>query len=169
STGRVSLPQNIPDSPALKRLRLVLMPICNQELFSVKDPGKKCRGFLFQKIYLTEGKLTPKTMNYQKLALSIIPLLAACGQKRPEVIERPLFEVRNTSTLEIDKVELNDTTTVLHFDAFFYPNMWIMIAADTYIKESGSDERFFITKAEGINIGEHFFTPESGQTSFKLF
>jgi thiol-disulfide isomerase/thioredoxin len=108
-------------------------------------------------------------MNYQKLALLFIPLLAACGQKRPEVIERPLFEVRNTSTLEIDKVELNDTATVFHFDAFFYPNMWIMIAADTYIKESGSDERFFITKAEGINIGEHFFMPESGQTSFKLF
>ena len=108
-------------------------------------------------------------MSNRLLVLLFIPLIVACTQKRPEVVERPIFEAWNTTILEIDKIEFSDTATVFHFDAFFYPNQWILIAADTYIKETGSDARFLITKAEGINIGEHFFMPDSGKTSFKLF
>ena len=93
----------------------------------------------------------------------------ACSEKRPASIERPVFDVRNSSTLEIDKIEMNDSATIFYIDAFFRPNNWIRISGETYIKESGSAEKLLITKSEGINLDEEFFMPASGETSFKLF
>jgi thiol-disulfide isomerase/thioredoxin len=93
----------------------------------------------------------------------------ACSEKRPAVIERPVFDVRNSSTLEIDKIEMSDSATILYVDAFFRPNNWIRISGETYIKESGTSEKLVITKSEGINLDEEFYMPESGETSFKLF
>ena len=93
----------------------------------------------------------------------------ACSEKRPAVIERPVFDVRNSSTLEIDKIEMSDSATILYIDAFFRPNNWILISSKTYIRESGSAGKLLITKSEGINLDEEFFMPASGETSFKLF
>ena len=107
----------------------------------------------------------------KNLILTIVgvTLLWSCSPKRPDVVERPVFEVWNSTTLEIDKIELTDSSTVIHFDAFFRPKWWIKIASDTYIRESGSEERFLITHAEGLELDKEFFMPESGETSFKLF
>jgi len=95
--------------------------------------------------------------------------LYSCGQKRPAVIERPIFDVWNSTTLEIDKIELSDSATVFHIDAYYHPNNWIRIDKETYIRESGSDEKLLITSAEGINLDEETYMPESGTISFKLF
>ena len=99
----------------------------------------------------------------------IIVCLCGCGQKRPAVIERPVFEVWNSTTLEIDKIEMNDSVTIFYIDAYFYPNQWIRIAGDTYIRESGSDEKLPVSHSEGINLDEETYMPESGTISFKLF
>lgn len=110
-------------------------------------------------------------MKNKLFLLLIIPIFAGCAEKRPEIIERPAFEVWNTTILEIDKIEMNDSVTVIHFDAFYQPGLWILINEGTYICESGSgsDQRLMLTKAEGIDIGKEFYMPESGETSFKLF
>ena len=95
--------------------------------------------------------------------------LYSCGQKRPAAIERPVFDVWNTTTLEIDKIEMSDSATVFYIDAYFWPNNWIRISKETYIRESGSDERLLISHAEGIHLGEEITMPESGTISFKLY
>ncbi len=107
----------------------------------------------------------------KNLFLSVLglSLLLSCSTPRPDEIERPIFEVTNTTTLEIDKIVMTDSSTVIYFDAYFRPHWWIKIVSDTYIRESGSDERMFITHAEGIDLDTEFFMPESGETSFKLF
>ena len=92
-----------------------------------------------------------------------------CCQKRPDVIEWPVFEVRNSGTLEIDKIELSDTATVFHIDAYYWPNNWIRIDKETYIQESGTNNKLLITHSEGINLDEETYMPESGTISFKLF
>ena len=92
-----------------------------------------------------------------------------CTQKRPSVIERPLFDVRNTSMIEIDKIEMSDSATILHIDAFSMAGSWIAIAGNTYIRESGSDEKLMITRTEGIDMNERMIIPESGTASFQLF
>ncbi|ASB48075.1 TlpA family protein disulfide reductase [Alkalitalea saponilacus] len=103
------------------------------------------------------------------LALFAALILFGCSEQRPDVIERPVFEVWNSTTLEIDKIEMNDSATIFHFDAFFTPGWWIRIDSETYIRETGTDNRLILTHAEGIPIDEHYYMPESGETSFKLF
>ena len=51
-------------------------------------------------------------------ALSAL-MLAACSTE-PEVVENPLIESSNSMTLDVSKVELTDTATVLHVDAYFW-------------------------------------------------
>ena len=95
--------------------------------------------------------------------------LFGCSQKRPSVIERPVFEVWNSTTIEIDKIEMSDSATVLYIDAYSKPNNWIRIRSGSYIRENESDEKLLITHSEGINLNEKTNIPESGTISFKLF
>ena len=59
-------------------------------------------------------------------------MLAACSTG-PKVVENPLIESSNSMTLDVSKVELTDTATVLHVDAYFRPTplrccMWMRIS-----------------------------------------
>ncbi len=99
----------------------------------------------------------------------LVSILIGCTPKRPDIIERPVFEVWNTTALEIDKIEMSDSATIIHFDAFYAPGSWIRIDSKSYIRESGTDENLLLVKADGIPLDEEYFMPESGQTSFKLF
>ena len=118
-------------------------------------------------IFIYQNKLS----KMKNLILTIVGvvLLWSCNPKRPDVVERPVFEVWNNTALEIDKIELTDSSTVIHFDAFYRPKWWIKISSDTYIRESGSEERHLITHAEGLELDKEFFMSESGEASFKLF
>ncbi|GHT45646.1 hypothetical protein AGMMS49965_22740 [Bacteroidia bacterium] len=48
-------------------------------------------------------------------------MLTACSEKRPAVVENPVFDVWNSATLEVRKIEMSDTATVLHIGAYFRP------------------------------------------------
>jgi erythromycin esterase len=85
------------------------------------------------------------------------------------VIERPVFENSNTKTIEIEKIEMSDSVIVFHIKATSNPGEWIAIDKNTYIKESGSDEKLFFTHGEGINLDDKNIIPKSGSISFKLF
>ena len=98
-----------------------------------------------------------------------IQSLFCCTQKRPAVIERPVFDTRNTSMIEIDKIEMSDSATILHIDTYSRQGSWIAIAEKTFIRENGSDEKLMLTHTEGIKIDERAMIPESGTLSFKLF
>ena len=97
-----------------------------------------------------------------------ITVLVSCSQKRPAIIERPVFEVWNSSMIEIDKIEISDSATILHLDAYIMPGGWIALNWDTYIRESGSDEKLMVSGSEGIAIGEQITIKEAGPLSFKM-
>ncbi|MDR2622933.1 MAG: TlpA family protein disulfide reductase [Dysgonamonadaceae bacterium] len=101
-------------------------------------------------------------------ALSIL-ILFACKEKRPAVIETPVFDVWSTTALEIEKIEMTDSATILHVHAFYHPGAWITISPEAFIRESGMDEKLAIVKAEGLELGEELTMPESGETTFELY
>ena len=107
----------------------------------------------------------------KKIILSTLCVasLFGCTQKRPEVIERPVFDVWNSRTLEIDKIEMSDSATVFYIDAYLRPNARIKISKETHIRKSGTNEKLLITQAEGIILDEETIIPELGTMSFKLF
>lgn len=92
-------------------------------------------------------------------------MLGAC-QSGPRVVENPLIETSNTMTLDITRVELTDTATILQVDAYFTPHYWIRISSDTYLNAGG--KKYALTKATGITPDSLFWMPESGEASFQL-
>jgi thiol-disulfide isomerase/thioredoxin len=108
-------------------------------------------------------------MKNLSLLLLCIIFFAGCSKKRPNVIEHPVFDVWNSTTIEIEKIEMSDSATIFSIHAYFPPHNWIRIDKETYIRESGSEEKLPVTGSEGINLGEEFYMPDSGETAFKLF
>jgi thiol-disulfide isomerase/thioredoxin len=102
-------------------------------------------------------------------AILCLQVLFACKEKRPTVIETPVFDVWSTSILEIEKIEMTDSATILQIQAFSQPGAWIAISPEAFVRESGTDEKLAIVKAEGIELGEELVMPESGEASFKLY
>ena len=98
-------------------------------------------------------------------AAAALWLAASCTQ-RNKCVENPLIESSNTMTIDISKVELNDTATVLHTDAYFHPGYWIRISSESYLLADG--KRYALTGTQGIDADSLFWMPESGEASFQL-
>ena len=93
--------------------------------------------------------------------------LAAFTQAQERIIEQPPFTAWSSTSIEIDKVALSDTATVLHIKAFYRPKNWIRIASGSFLK--GSDgELYPLRHGIGITPDQEFWMPESGQAEFKL-
>ena len=99
------------------------------------------------------------------IAAALGALLSSCTPAN-RVVENPLIETANTRTLDIVKVELSDTATVLHMNAYYRPKNWIVISSDSYLQIPA--RRFMLTGAEGITPDSLFWMPDSGRASFML-
>lgn len=99
------------------------------------------------------------------IAAALGALLPSCTPAN-RVVENPLIETANTRTLDIVKVELSDTATVLHMNAYYRPKNWIVISSDSYLQIPA--RKFMLTGAEGITPDSLFWMPDSGRASFVL-
>lgn len=95
----------------------------------------------------------------------LLAWLASCGLNG-KTVEYPLIEAANIKALDIAKVELTDSVTVLHADAYYRPHNWIRISSESYLQAGG--KRYMLTGAEGITPDSLFWMPESGEASFIL-
>lgn len=98
-------------------------------------------------------------------AVAVGMLLASCTPAN-RVVENPLIGAANTMTLDFPKIELSDTATVLHVDAYFRPHNWIRIDAGTYLLADG--QKYMLQGSEGILPDSLFWMPDSGEASFVL-
>lgn len=105
----------------------------------------------------------------KKITLIVCLLLGVLGytQAKERVIDRPPFLSWSSNSLEIDKVVLSDTATVLHIKAFYRPKNWIKIASGTFLKVSNG-EMYPLRHGVGITPDKEFWMPESGEAEFKL-
>ncbi len=93
-------------------------------------------------------------------------LLCACSPGGPRTVEMPFINFSNNSTIDIVKVELTDSNTVLDINAYYRPGYWIRIAPETTLETNG--KKYALVGAEGIEPGKEHWMPESGESSFKL-
>ena len=84
----------------------------------------------------------------------------------PRSVENPFIESANTMTLDISKVELSDTATVLYTDAYFRPHYWIKISSESYLQADG--KKYALKSTQGIEADSLFWMPETGEASFRL-
>lgn len=95
----------------------------------------------------------------------LLALLASCTPKE-KTVDYPLTGYSNTDALDIARVELNDSATVLHINATYRPHFWICISSESYLQADG--KKYALTGTEGIQADSLFWMPESGKASFTL-
>lgn len=81
-------------------------------------------------------------------------------------VENPLIDTANTFTLDISKVEISDSATVLYINADYIPHYWIRISSDTYLAAKG--RKYPMTGTDGIQADSLYWMPDSGKASFRL-
>jgi thiol-disulfide isomerase/thioredoxin len=104
----------------------------------------------------------------KRIFLLIGGLLLSFVINSQTVIENPEYGSSTAPYVKITGIELTDSTTVLHFHVDNTPGWWISIPADTYIKPSHSNEKLLLMRTVGIPIGEHYYSPESGEINYTL-
>ena len=71
--------------------------------------------------------------------------IGAQGQTR--VIEQPAFDTWNSTTLEIDRIELSDTATVFYVDAFSVRIIGFKSSRKLRCRPTGKAIRFALPRA----------------------
>lgn len=99
-------------------------------------------------------------------AALLVLLLAACSKPQPRAIETPAIAATNCSNLNLTKVELNDSATVLSFHVKYRPGWWIRIAKESKLLADGKE--YPVVSSENLVLGEQFTMPESGEADFTL-
>jgi len=106
----------------------------------------------------------------KNLFLSIIGLLLffTSGIAQTRTVENPEYESCNTGALIINKVQMNDSETILYCDGYNNPNDWISLTSKCYLKgKTGKIYKFL--HSEGFEMDKQVFMPASGTVPFKLY
>ncbi len=90
----------------------------------------------------------------------------ATSMSNNRVVDYPVINYANTSVLDISKVELNDSNTVVHFNAYYRPHYWIKISSGLYLSANG--KKYALTASENITPDSLLWMPDDGKAEFKL-
>ena len=96
----------------------------------------------------------------------IVAAMTACNGLKERTIEMPDLDAANAGNIDVRRIQLTDSTTVLTFHVDFRPKWWIKIAGTSKIVANGKE--YGIIKSDGIVLDEKFNMPESGETEFTL-
>ena len=105
-----------------------------------------------------------KNINLIFAMLSIL-IMAACTPKENSV-EDPFFESTSTRSMDIRKVEMNDSATILSVDVYHFPKTWISFTSKMHLLADG--RQYAIRKVEGAERDQYFWMPETGEAAFKV-
>lgn len=100
------------------------------------------------------------------LLILAVSILASSCTPKVKVVENPIFEQILTRNIDISRIEISDSATLVTVDVTYYPNYWITFSKNTHIEVEGQE--FVATAIEGTEFDKRFWMPESGEASFKL-
>ena len=105
-------------------------------------------------------------LSVASLFLAVI-LFASC-QSGNKIIEKPICLTNNGHSIEISRITLTDTMTVLDMVANGIPDTWMKIAK-TYTLTDDKGNVYPILFGKGIELDKELFFPKSGKMTFQLF
>lgn len=101
------------------------------------------------------------------LITSFLLCVLCTTQAKDRVIDRPPFLAWSSTSIEVDKMVISDTATVVHIKAFYRPKNWIKIAKGSFLKDN-KGQLYPIRNGIGITLDQEFWMPESGEGAFQL-
>jgi len=107
-----------------------------------------------------------KAIQWIGIVFAVLAILSGCTNNR-RVIENPTYVAQNTTALEINKVELNDTATVLYAEVYQPPKSKMRIDSLSSLTDNQGKE-YTIRTIEGITSGQQYIMSDSGKVAFKM-
>lgn len=103
-----------------------------------------------------------------KQTILTLALLLCCTivKANERVVEQPAFNAWSSTSLEIQKIVLSDTATIVCIDAYYSPNFWIKIAQTSYLK--AGDRQYPLRYGIGMEPDKEIWMPASGTYSFQM-
>ena len=98
----------------------------------------------------------------------MICLCFSC-MKQNRVIDYPVIDKKNTTTMELYRVELMDTATVLYAEMYNHPNYWVRLSSGAYLEGLTSGKKYKLLKSADMELDKKVYMPESGNSSVTLF
>ncbi len=95
-------------------------------------------------------------------------LISTASLAQIRIVELPEYESSNTNLLDINKLELTDSVTILYCDVYNRPNAWIRLSSNSYLKGK-SGQIYNLVRSEGFELDKKVNMPVSGSVSFKLY
>lgn len=92
--------------------------------------------------------------------------LCLCMVAGKRIVNYPFISYTNTNIIDISRVELSDTATIVTFDATFRPKKSIKLSPDAALETNGKE--YALKSSRNIVPGEKLYIPESGKASFTL-
>lgn len=86
-----------------------------------------------------------------------------------KVIENPKYGAATISYIDIKKVTLTDTATIIDYEIEYFQNWWIKIEPSNFIQDSDGGDKLIVRSAKGIELGKKTWTPKSGVNIFTLY
>lgn len=68
-----------------------------------------------------------------------------------------------------DRITFTDTATIAEITVTNYPNSWVIINSNSYLKDRNSDKVFRLKRADNYELDKRVFTPESGAHKTTLY
>lgn len=106
-------------------------------------------------------------MRRHTIIFALLISLCISTQAKNKVVEQPLCLATNTQAIEIDRVVLSDTATVLYIKAFYRPKYWISLNKNCFLT-ADNGQVYKVRSTEGITLGERFWMPETGEAEFNI-
>lgn len=97
----------------------------------------------------------------------LIAFLSTSCAHLDKVVSYPFIEKANTRSVDIYRVELTDTATVLHVNADFSMSSWIRISSKGYLQADG--KRYALKGSDGFSLDTEVPRPENMDSAFRLF
>lgn len=99
------------------------------------------------------------------IAAGIIAGLSAMQAQK--VIESPYIESASFPNVDIERVTLTDTATILDMHGYATPHTWLRFVPETVLEANG---RTYAAKgAKGMELGRELWMPGSGDSTFTMY
>ncbi len=83
------------------------------------------------------------------------------------VLMHPAVTYANSTHIDIERIELSDTATVIHFSAHYRPGWWVTISHLSAIEVDG--RMYPLRRSEGVGVDDRIVFPPSGRSEFTLY
>lgn len=100
------------------------------------------------------------------ILLVFLTMLTVVGAKNIRTINNPSFTVSSTYTFQIEKVDINKESTVLHCVSYNHPGWWFKIASSSYLLVDG--KKIKVNSAEGIKMDTNITVDSTRQCRYSL-